>query len=119
MPDAAGVIRGAILGLCPRCGARTLFATMLAFAPVCSVCGLDYHSFNVGDGAAALVTLLIGAIVVSGSIAVQLMFDPPVWLQLLIWIPVTTIGVIGLLRATKAALLTFEYRTGAREGRIE
>jgi uncharacterized protein (DUF983 family) len=108
----------AILGLCPRCGARTLFAGWLAFSSACTACALDFAAFNVGDGAAAFVTLVVGALVVGGSITVQLAFDPPIWLQGLIWMPVTIIGVIGLLRIGKAALLASEYRTGARDGRL-
>jgi uncharacterized protein (DUF983 family) len=41
------------------------------------------------------------------------------WLQMMIWIPVTAAGVIGALRIAKAALVALEYRNAAREGRIK
>jgi uncharacterized protein (DUF983 family) len=109
----------AIKGLCPRCGARTLFAGPIAFAPACRLCGLDFASFNVGDGPAGLLTLVLGAIIVTGATVLQLSLDPPLWLQLVIWIPVTAIAVVFALRAAKAALLALEYRHAAREGRIK
>ncbi len=112
-------MRGAILGECPHCHARTLFAGVLAFAPVCSKCGLDFAQFNVGDGAAAFVTLIVGGLVVAGAIVLQATFAPPIWVQLLVWLPVMAGAVIGLLRVAKAALLGGEYRTGAREGRLQ
>jgi len=108
-----------VFGLCPKCNARTLFAGWLAFAPTCAACGLDLAQFNVGDGAAAFVTLIVGGLVVAGAIGLQASLDPPIWLQLLIWLPLTAIGVIGLLRIAKGALLQGEYRTGAREGRLQ
>lgn len=108
----------AFKGLCPRCGAPGLFKGWLAFADRCPACGLDYSRFNVGDGPAALLVLLLGAIVVGAAIAIQLTLGPPIWLQLILWVPVTIAAVIGALRVAKAALLGSEYRTAAHEGRL-
>lgn len=96
-----------------------MFAGVLAFAPACHACHLDFAQFNVGDGAAAFVTLIVGGLVVAGAIVLQATLSPPIWVQLLIWLPVTALAVIGLLRVAKAALLGGEYRTGAREGRLQ
>jgi uncharacterized protein (DUF983 family) len=121
-PDGGGAptpAAAALKGLCPRCGARTLFAGPVAFAPTCRLCGLDFTSFNVGDGPAALLTLVLGAIIIAGAAILQVSADPPLWLQLALWIPVTAIAVVFALRAAKAALLSLEYRNAAREGRIK
>ena len=105
-------------GLCPRCGAKTLFAGFARFAPRCRACALDYSGFNVGDGPAAFLTLGIGALVTGLAIALELTASPPWWLHVLIWLPVTVALVLGSLRYSKAALLALEYRHRAREGRI-
>ena len=65
-----------------------------------------------------MLVLLLGAIVVGAAIAIQLTLAPPIWLQLILWVPVTIAAVIGALRVAKAALLGSEYCTAAREGRI-
>ena len=109
----------AIKGLCPRCGAKSVFAGPVAFADHCPTCGLDYSSFNVGDGPAALLTLVLGAIIVAAAVALQLAASPPLWVQLAIWIPVTALAVVLALRVAKGALLALEYRNAAREGRIK
>ena len=83
------------------------------FADCCSACGLDFTAFNVGDGPAAILTLVLGAVVVGTAITIQLTLDPPIWLQLIVWLPVTVASVVGALRVCKAALLGAEYR--ARE----
>lgn len=107
----------ALFGLCPKCGARTLFAGLTAFAPRCRACGLDYSRFNVGDGPAAFLTLIVGALIVVLAVWLQLSVEPPWWVHVLLWLPLTVAGVIGGLRLAKAALLYAEYRNSAGEGR--
>ena len=121
MADAPALsfLTAAVRGACPRCGAPTLFAGVAKFAPRCAKCGLDLTQFNVGDGPAAFLTLILGAIVSVGAVLIQIEWEPPLWIQLLIWVPVTALGVIGSLRLAKAMLLTVEYRQAAREGRIK
>ena len=110
-----GIGQAALFGLCPRCGARTMFRGVLAFADRCASCGLDYSRFNVGDGPAALVTLAVGAITVALAIWLQLSVEPPLWVHVILWVPVTTALVVALLRVTKAGLLASEYGNDARE----
>ena len=106
----------ALQGLCPRCGARSLFAGPVAFAPACSSCGLDFAAFNVGDGAAAFLILIVGAILVVGAIWLELALSPPYWVHL-IWIPIGIALTVGGLRIGKALLIFQEYSQGAREGK--
>ena len=108
----------ALHGLCPRCGAKTLFAGLARFADKCPNCGLDLSSFNVGDGPAAFLTLILGAIITALAIWLELTLHPPLWLHMLIWIPVTAGGVVLSLRAAKGALIAAEYRNAAHEGRL-
>ena len=100
----------ALFGLCPQCGERTLFAGPIKFAATCGVCGLDFSKFNVGDGPAAFLTMIVGAIVVGLALTLQLSVEPPWWVHVLLWVPLTTLGVIGGLRLAKAALLWSEFR---------
>jgi uncharacterized protein (DUF983 family) len=110
-------VKSALRGDCPRCGAHTLFDGWVKFAPKCRGCGLDYDSFNVGDGPAAFLIFIVGTIVVVGALVIDGAFSPPGWVHL-IWIPVTAALTIGGLRLSKAWLLAQEYRHRAREGRI-
>lgn len=109
----------ALRGLCPRCGSQTLYAGLLRFAPACGACGLDFNGFNVGDGPAAFLTLIIGTLITILAIALELSAEPPLWVHALIWLPLTLALTIGSLRLAKAALLALEYRNQAREGRID
>lgn len=114
-----GIAAAALFALCPRCGARTLFSGLASFAPRCRACGLDLAQFNVGDGPAAFLTLVIGAVVVGLGAWVELTWSPPLWVHALLWIPLTAGLTIWGLRAGKAALLASEYRMKAGEGRLK
>lgn len=114
-----GLAKAALFGLCPKCHARSLFKSVTNFDDKCRACGLDYTSFNVGDGPAALLTLAIGAVIIFMALTLDVAIRPPFWVHALIWIPVTTGLVIVSLRAAKAALLMVEYRNKAGEGSID
>jgi uncharacterized protein (DUF983 family) len=116
--QAPETAQAALRGLCPRCGASGLFAGVIGFAPKCRTCALDYSQFNVGDGPAAFLIMIVGAIVTIAAITVELKFGPPFWVHILLWVPITGALVIGLLRIAKGALLVLEYRNRAREGRL-
>ena len=110
-------IAGALSGLCPRCKSKTLFAGWVRFADKCRACGLEFASFNVGDGPAAFLILIIGAILTVAALSVDGAFAPPWWVHI-VWLPVgVALTVLGL-RWGKALLLTQEYVHRAREGRI-
>jgi uncharacterized protein (DUF983 family) len=108
----------ALKGLCPRCGAPNLFEGTVRFSPKCRVCQLDFSAFNVGDGPAAFLTLIVGALITGLAIALELSAEPPFWIHILLWVPLTLIAVGGSLRLAKGALLVLEYRNTAGEGRI-
>jgi uncharacterized protein (DUF983 family) len=110
-------LQAAIAGNCPRCEAHTLFKGWVGFAERCGSCGLDYSSFNVGDGPAAFLIFIVGTITVVSALVVDGAFSPPWWVHL-VWIPVASGLTIGGLRVSKAWLLAQEYRHRAREGRI-
>ncbi|MCF2515133.1 DUF983 domain-containing protein [Sphingomonas sp. G124] len=114
---APSLAAAAFRGLCPNCGARTLFAGLARFAPKCRACGLDFASFNVGDGPAAFLILIVGAIVAVGAILLDQAVSPPWWLHI-IWLPIGAGLTILGLRIGKAALIYQEFKHRAREGRL-
>lgn len=95
-----------------------MFAGLVAFAPKCRACGLDFAAFNVGDGPAAFLIFIVGGIVTASAVTVELAYEPPFWLHILLWFPLTAILTIGLLRLAKGLLIALEYKNRAREGRI-
>jgi uncharacterized protein (DUF983 family) len=116
---APSVAAASLLGRCPRCGQGKLFAGYLTIAPSCTVCGQDFSAFDVGDGAAALVILVVGAIVAGLALWTEFTFQPPLWLHAVLWTPLIVILTFAFLRVIKSALLVLQYKHKAGEGRVE
>jgi len=95
-----------------------LFKGLATFSASCRACGLDYSQFNVGDGPAAFLILIVGALITTLAILLELGASPPFWVHVLLWVPLTAIAVVASLRLAKGLLLALEYRQKAGEGRI-
>lgn len=89
---------------------------MLAFAPRCTRCGLDYGRFNVGDGAAAFLIFLVGGVVMVAALVVDAKYAPAWWVHVLLWTPLTIALTIALQRIAKGLLVALEFRTDAGQG---
>ena len=111
--------RAGIFGRCPRCGEGRLFDGYIKVGTSCPNCGLDYGFADAGDGPAVFVILLIGFLVVGLALWAEVSFSLPLWLHLLIWIPLSLGLCLLLLRALKGVLITLQYRNNAHEGELD
>lgn len=118
-PLAAPLAKIGLLGLCPRCGARTLFRRVATFRKACPNCALDFTEFDVGDAAAPFLIFLVGTVVVVGAIWLELSREPAWWVHVVLWVPLTIGLTLMLLRFAKAVLAAQEYRNDARLGTSE
>jgi len=114
---APSLVAASLKGLCPRCGATTLFAGTARFAPSCGVCALEFSRFDVGDGAAVFLILIVGTIVAVSAILIDLAYAPSWWVHL-IWLPIGVALTLCGLRIGKAALIYQIFHHRAGEGRI-
>jgi uncharacterized protein (DUF983 family) len=112
-PFAAG-----LAGRCPRCGKGPLFQGFIAPAPRCASCGLDYSFAESGDGPAVFIALIGGFIVLGAALWTEIVYEPPFWLHMVLFLPLTVIVCLGLLRPFKGVLIALQYRNKAAEGRL-
>ena len=112
-------IQAGLKGRCPRCGEGRLFKGFLAVGDHCANCGLDYSYADAGDGPAVFVILIIGFVVVGLALWMEVTYGPPLWLQFLLWTPLTLFLALTALRLIKGVLLTLQYANKAREGRVD
>lgn len=82
------------------------------------MCGLDYRQFNVGDGPAAFLTMIVGGLILGLALALEFSVRPPLILHITLWPVLTVAMVVGSLRVAKGMLLTLEYKNKAAEGVI-
>ncbi|MGI9506041.1 MAG: DUF983 domain-containing protein [Geminicoccaceae bacterium] len=94
---------------CPACGVGPLFQYFLKVRDRCGSCGTDLSGQDSGDGPVPFVIFLVGAIVVGLALLTELHYEPPVWLHLLLWLPLTVALVLILMRPAKALMIAFQY----------
>lgn len=109
-----------LAGRCPRCGKGRMFAGLLTVAPACDACGLDMTFANeTGDGPAVFVTLFAGFFVVGLALWMELAYQPPTWVYLLVFAPLTPLMCVGALRLLKGLLIALLYANKAEQGRLQ
>jgi len=116
-PDLSPLKTG-LFGRCPRCGRGKLFAGYLKVAPSCANCGLAFDFADAGDGAAWFVMLITGIVGVGSILGIEAAYQPPIWVHVLIAIPLLLVLPLALLRPIKGALLAQQWKMKAEEGRL-
>ncbi|HEY8564175.1 MAG TPA: DUF983 domain-containing protein [Beijerinckiaceae bacterium] len=104
-------------GRCPRCGQGRLFSGFLAVRPACESCGLDFSFADAGDGPAFFVMSIVGIVVVALALWTEFTYEPPLWVHAALWLPLSTILSLGLVRPLKGLMVAVQYANKAEEGR--
>ena len=102
--------RRGFTGRCPRCGEGALYDGFLDVADRCTACGLDYSGQNSGDGSAFFIIMFVGFIVVGLALVLEVMFAPPVWLHMVLWLPLSLGLSLAMMRPAKGILIALQYR---------
>lgn len=95
---------------CPRCGRGKLFTGLLTVADRCATCDLDFSPHDTGDGPAVFVIFILGALIVPMALGLEVWMEPPIWVHLLVWLPVILALSILLLRPMKAMMVALHYK---------
>ena len=109
-PARIDPIRAGLLCRCPRCGQGALFAGFLKVVDRCAACGFDFTRLNTGDGAAIFIMQIAGGIVVFGALFVQIAYNPPIWVMLLVSLPMVLGLSLGLMRPGKGVMIALQMR---------
>ena len=104
-----GLVSAALSGLCPRCGARTLFAGPALLAEACSACGLDILALERGGRFVGVLTMVLALVLILAALAVDEWMRPPLWASFLFWGPVTVASVVFALRFWKTMWVYHQY----------
>jgi uncharacterized protein (DUF983 family) len=96
-------------GRCPNCGEGSMFRAFLKVADHCPACHEPLHHQQADDAPAYFVILIVGHIVVSLLVAVEIAFAPPVWVHLSLWIPLTLALSLALLQPIKGTIVALQW----------
>ena len=100
---------------CPHCGEGPLFEGFLKVSARCEACGFDLAKADSGDGPAVFVIMIAGFIVAFSALAAEIAYHPPVWLHLIIWLPLATVLCLALLRPAKGLMLAAQFMNKASQ----
>ncbi len=112
-------IRAGLYCKCPRCGIGKLYGGFLTFSDKCNHCDLDFSNFENADGPAVFITLFLGLIIVGVALVLEVKYQLPIWLHLLMWFPSAIGGSLLLLRPAKALMVVAQYHNNARQGELD
>lgn len=96
-------------GRCPHCGKGHLFGRYLKVVPACAACGEEFHHHRADDMPAYIVVLLIGHLLAIAATTVEVVYAPPYWVHLVLWLPLTVILCLGLLQPVKGVIVALQW----------
>lgn len=102
VPDYPTALWRGFTNRCPACGKTHLFSGFLRVTPVCRNCGAPLAEFRADDAPPYFTIFIVGHVV----IPLLFMMDrrnAPLWLEAAIFLPLTLVMALGLIRPVKGA----------------
>lgn len=103
--------RGAI-NRCPVCGEGKVFSGYLRVVPECSVCGTPLGSLRADDAPPYFTIFLVGHLLLPPVFWVEKAYEPPMWLHMVVWLPLFAAACTLLLRPVKGATVGLMLKLG-------
>jgi len=110
-PYFTAIARG-VLGRCPACGETHLFNGYLRVVPKCSHCGAPLGEVPADDAPPYFTIVIVGHIVIPAMLVLERTESPPLWLHAAIWLPLTLLLSVGLLRPVKGGTIGLMLKLG-------
>lgn len=106
MPSLQGrdAVWAGVKGRCPNCGQGRLFCGWLKVCTRCEACDYPLKEIETGDGAATFIMQITGMTVGMSAVAFNLAVRPPLWVNLVLWLPLVIVVSGGLMRPGKGLM---------------
>jgi uncharacterized protein (DUF983 family) len=89
-----------------------MFARFLKVADHCPHCGEELFHQRADDFPAYIVVFLTGHIFVALALEVEFRFGPPLWVHMVLWLPLALVSILLLLQPVKGAVVAWQWRMG-------
>ncbi len=110
LPPLGTAIGRGLLGRCPACGKSHLFNGYLRVVAECQNCGAPLGLARADDAPPYFTILIVGHIVIPSMLILQRTQDPPTWVMAAIFLPMTLILTLALLRPIKGGTVGLMLR---------
>ncbi|MDR3538060.1 MAG: DUF983 domain-containing protein [Acetobacteraceae bacterium] len=101
LPPMSTAIGRGLRGRCPACGKTHLFNGFLRVVAVCSNCAAPLGLARADDAPPYFTILITGHIVIPLMVLLERAQQPPTWVMTAIFVPLTLVLAVGLLRPVK------------------
>ncbi len=112
MPTLLTALGRGALGRCPACGQTHAFSGYLKVVPVCLACGAPLGVVRADDAPPYFTLLIAGHLIIPLLFWVDHTYEPPIWLMSAIFLPLTLVLCLVLLRPVKGATLGLMLKLG-------
>ncbi|MCJ8322376.1 MAG: DUF983 domain-containing protein [Rhizobiales bacterium] len=102
-------IRRGLSCKCPRCNIGKTYRKYLKVADECNHCGQEFHHHRADDFPPYIVITIVGHIVLSAATSLQIIYGPPMWVHMALWLPLILILSLSMLPPVKAALVGLQW----------
>jgi uncharacterized protein (DUF983 family) len=104
-PPLGVALRRGVANRCPFCGVGKVFAGFLKVVPECSHCRAPLGLLRADDAPPYFTIFLVGHLLVPPVFWVEKAWQPPMWLHMVVWLPLLAIACTLLLRPIKGAVV--------------
>lgn len=111
-PPLPLAIRRGLQCRCPACGQTRLFTGYLRVAESCHQCTAPLGRARADDAPPYFTIFIVGHIILLGMLILEQEYAPPLWVHFSIWLPLTAILTLVLLRPVKGATVALTLRLG-------
>lgn len=94
---------------CPACGKKTLYKGFLEVHDHCSHCSYSFANHDAADGPAYIAIIMIGSLITTAALFTEILLSPPIWVHLIIWLPLTVLASLYCLRIAKSLLISLQH----------
>ena len=97
---------------CPACGEGRMYGKYLKVEPVCTACGEELHHHRADDFPPYIVISIVGHLLLSLALTIELAFSPPAWVTISFLIALGSILTLVLLQPVKGAVVAIQWGMG-------
>ncbi len=112
LPPLLTAIARGVRCRCPACGRTRLFSGYLRVVPECAVCHAPLGQARADDAPPYFTIFVVGHVVVLGMLTLEQAYSPPLWVHAAIWLPLTLILSLVLLRPIKGGTVGLMLKLG-------
>ncbi|MFD0918047.1 DUF983 domain-containing protein [Pseudahrensia aquimaris] len=104
-------IKRGLRSRCPNCGEGKMFSSFVKVNGECPSCGEELHHHRADDFPPYLVIFIVGHVIITGVLLVEVRYAISTWAHLAIWIPLTIAMSLALLQPLKGGVIGMQWAT--------